>query len=390
MLPSPETVQNLVGGLLDRDYQDSTRSVLSAITRGLNSGALNLRLQQFQEEADRLTGLGQPLSTDNPVLAALMADLSSALRVNRALLNGAAPDLQNNAVTAALQLTPQLSVGGGIGVRWNTPDPEAVARIVETIEGAAWEFELDNYETGIVQRVNDLIIRGIINGQGPRATARQLAMMVKGLPRSSAETLMRSVQLNGYRAATAAMQRANADIIGYVVRIAVLDSRTCLSCVALHGTRLEVGEEVDDHRNGRCTSVSVLKGATGIPTQTYYVDGKAVTVQTGEDWLRAHGAKAQRDMMGNANYAAFAAGQVQLRDFIHRYDDPLFGNTFTEASLKGILGEGAKQYYTHGGGRPAKTTGSRTTTPVDVSGAFSRVEDAEPGAPGIPIPGRGQ
>lgn len=344
MLPAPEVVQSLVGGLLDSGYQDATKSVLSAITRGLNSGTLNLRLQQFNEEADRLAAAGQKLTPENPVLSALLSEVTDTLKVNRALINGAAPGLRESAVDAGLQLTPQLSTGGA-NVQWNRPDPEAINRIVELVDSDAWAAELTDYTDGTLERMSDVIVRGVVSGQGPRATARQLALMIENLPRSTAETMMRSVQLNGYRAATTAMQVANADLIDYIVRIAVLDARCCLSCIALHGSRLKVGEEVKDHRNGRCTSVAVLKGAKGQSTQTYYVEGKPVTVTTGQDWLNAHSAAGQQGIMGSANYNAYSAGQVQLSDYVHSYDDALYGEVFTEASLKGILGEGAKAYY---------------------------------------------
>lgn len=343
MLPSPETVDTLVNGLLNREYADTVSPVLGAIGRGLSSGVVALRLRQFQDEVNRLSDAGLPLTIDNPVLAALMNDVRDVLRSHRALMSNAAPDLQNSAVNAAATLTPQLAVGPA--ARWTIFEPETVNRLVQLVDTPAWEMELDSYETGITQRFLDVVIRGLVKGQNPRTTARELTNMIDGLPRSTAEMMMKSLQLTGYRRATTAMQVANADIIAYVVRIAVLDTRTCLSCIALHGTRLEVGQEVEDHRRGRCTSVSVLKGATGTPSQIYYVDDQPVEVRTGLDWLRAHTAAGQRDIMGNANYNAYVAGAVQLSDFVQRYDDPLFGDVFTEASLKGLLGERAKEYY---------------------------------------------
>ncbi len=106
----------------------------------------------------------------------------------------------------------------------------------------------------------------------------------------------------------------------------------CIACIALHGTTLRLDEPVLDHHRGRCVSVVKIKN---IP----------LSVPTGVDWFGNLPEGEQRTIMGHAAYEAWKAGAVQLRDFVKPYQDDLFGEMIQAASLKGILGEAAKQYY---------------------------------------------
>jgi hypothetical protein len=159
-----------------------------------------------------------------------------------------------------------------------------------------------------------------------------LTQAIADVPRYQANTLMRTLQLTAYRDATAIHQAANANLIARVVRIAALDDRTCLSCLALHGTEVPVGERVDDHYSGRCIGISVVRG-------------REVNVQTGEDWLRGLPEERQRTIMGPAKFEAWKAGAVRLQEFVARRDDPVFGQMVQEASLKGLLGAAGSRTY---------------------------------------------
>src|SRR5262249_5225294 len=107
---------------------------------------------------------------------------------------------------------------------------------------------------------------------------------------------------------------------------------TCLACVALHGTILEVGERVDDHDSGRCIGIPMLAG-------------RGYDVQTGAEWFDGLDESQQQDMMGNAAYAAYQARDVSLEDFAQKTTEDLGGGQIREASLRGILEEAAKDYY---------------------------------------------
>lgn len=343
--PSPKqgTVQDLINGLLDRGYNATVQPVLNAVARSTNSGLIAQRLDEFDAEMQRLTDAGEKLSPDNPVLRALLADLSDTMSVNGRVVDSAAQPVQQTAVNAAATLQRQLALPGmtnaqlaNIGIKWNVPDPEAVMRLVGYSQSPEWAATLAKYGDDIVSVVNNQAIRGIAAGWSPLRIAREIRTTTEMLPAHQANTLMRTLQLTSYRDATSANQNANVAIIADVIRIAALDGRTCLSCVALHGTVIWSGERnigdpvprVDDHQNGRCTSVVRVKG-------------RPLNVQSGVDWFNSLPPDRQQQQGGFANspgkWQAFQNGEVTLKDFVHAYKDDTFGDMIRESSLTDAL-----------------------------------------------------
>jgi hypothetical protein len=339
--PDPvRTARDLVNRLLDRGYIKAARPVLDALVRGVATGSLLARrLGELEVEAARLQADGKKLDRNNPVLRALLSDFERELRRQRALLDAQAAALQQVGIDAAGPIARQLALPGVsdqilrvLGVQFNLPDPEAVAKVVEYTNKPTWQILLEQHEKGAIESVQQIAIRGIVGGQGPVTTAREIRRAVEGLPRSQAEGMMRTLQLTAYRDAHVLVGLANADIFESQIRIATLDARTCMACVALHGTELPLGERVDDHWRGRCTSVFVVKG-------------RPRGVQKGEAWFATQGPDAQQAQMGQAAFKAWQAGEIQLRDFVHRETDPVFGPMVREESLKGMLGDAAKRFY---------------------------------------------
>jgi SPP1 gp7 family putative phage head morphogenesis protein len=186
---------------------------------------------------------------------------------------------------------------------------------------------------GIAETVQRIAVRGMAEGKGAIAIAREVRMAVQAMPRSAAEAIMRTAQMTAYRQATTASYMANADILEpQAIRVAALDARTCMACVALHGTLVPLDQPIAEHWNGRCTTVAQVRGRRRI-------------VQTGNDWLSGLSEAQQRAQMGQAAYEAWRAGALRLADFVQKRSDPIFGEMIQQASLRGILGDGAKEFY---------------------------------------------
>lgn len=337
--------KQLVDNLLERGHFEAVGSTLDAIGVGADRGRMAASLNALQMEAQRLSQAGLPLSPDNPVFRVFQADLDDFLRSTVVLIDGSAETLQAVGVQNAATLTRQLALGSIsdealrlVGVTWNQPDPDALVSLIRYVDSPEWEASLSRYQGYINGIVEQHFIRDFAMGVNPMRTVDDLVMLMRGrgdkppLTVSAAESLTRTLINTAYRDSTALHQVANADIIDYVIRIAALDHRTCLSCIALHGTRLEVGERVDDHRRGRCTSIAVIKG-------------RPRSVESGESWLNSRPEADQEVIMGGANYRAYKDGAVQLQEFVHKGTDPIFGDIVQEQSLKGILGDGAQRYY---------------------------------------------
>jgi hypothetical protein len=327
--------EELLERLLDKGYDDVAGRVLSTISTGIASGVLSVRLRQLDAEAARLVAAGERFAVDNPVLRALIADYRDELNRYARRIDRASGALVEQGASAAADFTRRTALEGvAFSLRpvWNVPDPEAIAAAVDFTTSEAWEAALAAYGDDAAQIARAVAIRGIIAGRNPVAIARELRQHINTIPRYRANEMMRTLQMMSYREAAAEHQRANADILSHQIRIAALDVRTCLCCIGLHGTRLAVGERVDDHNAGRCTAIAVVRGHER-------------DIQTGEQWFASLSEADQREIAGHANYEAMRAGRVGLNDFVQPYSDPIYGSMVRQASLVSILGDEAKAYY---------------------------------------------
>lgn len=341
--PRPGTVTDLINRLLDRGYNQIAQPVINAIAASVNTGLIQRRLDELDAEAQRLDELGERLTPDNPVLRALLADLETTLRRDSQRMADASEPLQAAASSAAATIQRQLALPGmtdaqlrAIGMRWNVPDPERVARLVDYATSPQWAAQLRQYGPDVLGIVNNQAIRGSVSGWGSLRTAREIRGMTESIPAHQANNLLRTLNLTSYRDSAAIHQQANLAIAQQVIRIAALDLRTCLSCVAQHGQVIWDSQRdvnapvprVNDHHSGRCTSIIVVTGRT-------------VNIIPGPDWFASLSPERQAQQASFASspgkLEAYRAGQLQLADFIHRYDDPTFGPMLREASLTGAL-----------------------------------------------------
>ena len=148
-----------------------------------------------------------------------------------------------------------------------------------------------------------------------------------GIALTDSMRMMRTTQLYSYRQANNAVQMANADVLQGVVWSATLDSRTCMSCVELHGQVFPVGTICNDHHNGRCVMLPYVVGADN-PLE-----------QNGDEWFRQQSEATQREMMGNARYEAWAAGKFDLDKITGTYEDGVFGEMRREVPLKELVND---------------------------------------------------
>ncbi len=327
---NPTAAKKLINQLLDRGYTDTTRHVMNAIAAYSNGGIMQTRLRQLDDEIARLTAKGEKLAADNPVLRATIADFEAVLAKQATLIDAVSPSIQQNGIEAAARLTKELALPGvtpaqlhAMGIQWNVPNPEAVTRTVSYTTQPAWDEALSTFKVGIADRASQIAIHGIIAGQNPLQTAYELRNTIEGVPLHQANVLMRTLQLNSYREADMMQRIANEAILEGQIRIAVLDARTCVACIALHGKELPINMRIDDHWFGRCYSVSIVKG-------------RKRSVESGADWLARQDDDLKRKVMSIEGAKAYAAGKVKLSDFVGSHHDNLFGNMIDKRSWKDI------------------------------------------------------
>lgn len=335
---------------LNQGFEDTTRSVVRAITKSSNSGIINQRLNELIAEAKLLAEAGKKIEADNAILTALFSNMDDTIAANVDRIRLAAGGLQGDAFSVADLANRQLMLEGFdeatrtlISAQWNRVDPQVMEALVGYVDNAAWEQQLAQYGDDVVQQIRDIAINGPLEGWGPNRVANAIVNSVQGkaggagFPQSQAENLMRTLQGQSFRTAQTINRVANADILepgdkGQLRLSALEPSRSCLACVALHGTYLPFDQRVDDHHRGLCTSIPLLSG-------------RPRTIETGQEWWDKRTPAQQLAQAGPANFAALESGAMTLPDYVQPYHDPVFGDMLRQSSLSGRLGNGAKEFY---------------------------------------------
>jgi len=216
---------------------------------------------------------------------------------------------------------------------------EAVEALVIALEEQSplRRVTLARYGEQTAQAIGDALIEGVVLGRSPRDTAAEL-QRAYGLPLTKALTISRTEHVRAHRLATLESYRRNPHIVkGWIRMSSLVPGRTCMGCVALHGTKHGLDEPLEDHPNGLCYSVpdtvSLAElGITGVPDT-------ALEVETGEQWFRRQPEAVQRRMMGQGTYEAWRAGQFAFEELVKWRHSDDWGDTPGVTPLRELLGE---------------------------------------------------
>ena len=374
-----QTVASAANTALDALYTKSFGATLKRIESLSKSRGSKMQasLKKFDDEAKRLKSEKKRMTVDNAQLRETISDYQDLLNETAVLIDQHGNALQESAVELAIvavaakvfiKLSDQMIAAGispvsakalafyesqieRLGAGFVVPSSLDFAR--NYVDSAAWVARLDKWGAGYAQLSRDAVLKAIQNGAGPRAVASQMRQYAEGIPASAAESLTRTLQLTSYREASLAMEKVNGDFISGKIRIEELDDKTCLACIALHGTPLEVGERVDGHYNCRGTEFYIVPGG-GLP-EFMQADSETgsrafVNFQNGEDWFSSLSPERQaRQAAFKSSPALLAAYRdgVSLSDFVGEHNDSVFGNQLVQRSLIDVLGQDAEKYYSH-------------------------------------------
>ena len=321
----PQNARKLVEALIDRAYARDVTGLIRALTGLGGAGtALEKRLKALERKAILLENAGRRLRPDDPAVKRLLSELDDTLRAQRGNLNQTAQQVFLHTERAAAKLAKELTLPQGVNIAWNTPDPQAVLQVIDYTALPQWKGFIRGFSEGVVEQIRLRVIADFAAGRGAKVAARNLRQIVTDLPAASANRMMRTLQMTAWRDATAVHYAANAHILEYSIRICTFDTRVCPACLALHGTIIPLGERVDDHHNGRCTSIGVIKGTTR-------------NIPSGESWLHTQPLKIQQEILGKAGQQAWQAGKVRLEDYVSSYTDPVFGEMLRSVPLHTAL-----------------------------------------------------
>lgn len=233
---------------------------------------------------------------------------------------------------AAIDLGLQYSEAStGFAVGWNTPDPAAIRRAINYLDSAPMQQALERYGAYHAGQVTALAQTGIAAGWGPVKIAQALNSYVEEMPLADAERMMRTVSIYSYRDANLEAWRENPNVVGGWWWRSALDQRTCMACVALHGSEYGLNERFNDHHRGRCGPVPILEGRA------------RPGAEAGQRWFESQPEWRQRQQMearpgGRALWQAYQAGAVRLPQMVGSYQNAVFGEMRTVAPLKSVVG----------------------------------------------------
>lgn len=172
--------------------------------------------------------------------------------------------------------------------------------------------------------ISNKLLEGIGLGYNPRKVAGLITKEI-GMGLTDSLRMARTSQLYAYREATRANYIANDNVVKGWIWWAELDSETCMSCVAMHGTVHELDETLDDHHNGRCAMLPYL--------------GDNAPEATGKDWFDRQDEATQRSMMGKDKFDAWKEGKFEFGQLSSTHTDDVYGEMRGETPLKDLIGE---------------------------------------------------
>jgi SPP1 gp7 family putative phage head morphogenesis protein len=175
------------------------------------------------------------------------------------------------------------------------------------------------------RRIEQGLMQGITLGLNPREVARMTRDAFGG-NMARALTVSRTEMLRAARSSQLRHFAENSHAVARWRWTAALDSRTCMSCVMMHGREFPLTEDFASHPNCRCAP-------SPVPPRS------RLDVEPGDAWFERQPADIQRQMMGGKKYDAYKKGLFDLPELVAEHDDRQWGKSRSEASLVSILGQ---------------------------------------------------
>jgi SPP1 gp7 family putative phage head morphogenesis protein len=184
------------------------------------------------------------------------------------------------------------------------------------------------------------LVAGVANGDNPRTIAPFVEKAL-GISRNRALVTARNEVNRCYRSAALETYRANDDVVEGWIWSADLSPRTCAPCIVMNGTKHSLDEEFASHTCCRCAPVPETKswddilGPLGIDSSD--IPDTRVAIQSGTDWFNEQSEEIKQAILGQAKYAAYNNGDFDLKDIVQHHDDPDWGHSISEKSLKDLV-----------------------------------------------------
>lgn len=241
--------------------------------------------------------------------------------------------LGQQSAQAMLQASKPPSVKYSFGV----PSQEAIHNIVGVTQAGSPLADLfSGFGEEAADKASKALITGVSLGQNPRQIAPMIEQAL-GISRNRALVISRSECIRAYKSMQFANYQANSDVLDGWVWICALTKNSCAACVAMHGTKHPLSEELQDHPCGRCTAAPLTKSWSDIlGSAGDDIPDTSLDIQSGSDWLDNQDESVQREILGS-KYDGWANGDFKLSDVVQHHNDPDWGRSISEKPLKALV-----------------------------------------------------
>jgi len=221
----------------------------------------------------------------------------------------------------------------GVSLNWNAVDVDAVNALIGfASDGSPLSELFGDIAPDLVQAATTALTDGLAAGINPRETGSVLDSLLN-VGRARAETIARTETLRAMREATRQSYKANPETVTGWTWVAACDARTCPACWAMQGTEHSVSESLESHPNCRCVmtprtpSWAELTGDDSLPDTR-------PTIESGETLFGKLSESAQREILGEERFAAYAEGNLDFSALAKRTTDERWGGGMRIATLQ--------------------------------------------------------
>lgn len=203
-------------------------------------------------------------------------------------------------------------------------------------EYTAIKMSQGNFDTAM--KIEQIMLRNVVTGKSYVSAAREI-QRVAGVSLSHALMFARSVTMTAYREGQIATWQGNDHIVKGWMWSANLHSLNppCAACVRMHGTRHNLQERMNSHRNCRCVMKPITAewGDIGITDVDLYRNDLG-SETAGMEWLATQPKDVQLRVLGPTKYDMWLKGEIDLKQLATLSYDPLLGTVVTEQTVRAL------------------------------------------------------
>ncbi|MFC0673541.1 phage minor head protein [Brachybacterium hainanense] len=311
-------IETAMQTILDTHLDDHTRTLTTAWVRAWEDTRAELEAAVLGKVAPGNVSMADPIDPRrlDRALDSLAQSLGELVDLSDETIRASVADIVRLGVDGETAMIGTQLPDGAVPLRADAGQITAmIARSTEQITAAHLPISADA-DAAMRRR----LVRGITVGDNPRLVADQIMADVHqdfngGLAR--ALNISRTEMLDAMRQGQKAADARNQAVLGGWVWGAHLDSKTCRSCIAMHGTEHTIDEEGPiDHHSGRCARIPKTKtwAELGFPG----IEEPPPALPDAETWFEGLTEQEQRRLLTSSGYEAWKRGDYSISDWAAR------------------------------------------------------------------------